>query len=224
MVSSFTDCYVVQSVFNCNSANGLGGAVYTVSKSSVQVENTNFTNNNATDGGAINIDSTSNLQTNMCSFRKNFGKRDGEAIKLNDNSAAIIESCHFLSNHARSGGAVDVNYPKHVSVISTVLLINIASDSGGAIYISNCADVIINNITCIGNKVPSSGGCLYIDSVTLTLNNSDISENFGNYVGSGVHASYSRIQVCAKITNETIFRLFNAAFLFSVKTHRTQMK
>ena len=196
-VSTLTDCYIVRCVFNCNTAKGSGGAVYAVSKSSVQVENTSFIYNNATDGGAIGIDSHSNLQTNMCIFWKNLGKRTGGAIKLNDNSAAIIESCHFLSNHAVTGGAVDINSPKQVSVLSTLLLRNIASDKGGAMSISNGADVIINNITCIGNQGPSGGGCLYIDSGTLTLNNSDISENFAYTFGTGVDALYSRIQVGA---------------------------
>ena len=208
-ISTLIDCYIVRCVFNYNTAKGSGGAVDVQAKSSVQVENTSFIYNNATDGGAIRINSHSNLQTNMCSFWNNLGKRSGGAIKLNDNSVAIIESCHFLSNHAATGGAVVINSPKHVSVLSTLLLRNIASDTGGAITISNGADVIINNITCIGNQGPSGGGCLYIEFVTLTLNNSDISENFAYTFATGVASLYSRIRVCANFTNETIFRLLN---------------
>ena len=199
------DCHVVRCVFHCNTAGSKGGAVLINLHSSLQVENTSFIYNNATDGGAIVIHSESNLQTNMCSFQKNFGKRAGGAIILYDNSATIIESCLFLSNHAITGGAVDINDPKHVSVLSTVLLRNVASDEGGAISISNGANIIINNINCVGNEGPNGGGCLSIQYVTFTLNNSDIRENFANNFGGGVDARHSRIQVCVNFTDETIY-------------------
>ena len=199
-VDWYVHCYVVRSVFNCNTVNGHGGAVFMMSKSSLHLENTHFTNNNATDGGAIFIDSISKLLTNMCSFWKNFGNRYGGAITLKGYSTAVIESCHFLLNYAVSGGAFNIDGPEHVSVHDTSLLRNVASVSGGAISISNGNDIIINNITCIGNQGLNQGGCLVIDSVTLTLNNSDISKNFVNELGAGVIASHSRIQVC--LTNK----------------------
>ena len=187
--------YVVLSVFDSNSAKSLGGAVFMESKSSLQLENTTFTNNNATDGGAIYIDSNSKLQVNMCSFWKNFGTRTGGAIRLKSYSTAVIKDCHFMSNHAVGGGAVSINDPEHFSMHSTSLLRNVASNTGGAVSISNGTGIIINNITCIGNQGPYGGGCLEIASVTLTLNNSDISENFANIFGAGVSEANSRIQV-----------------------------
>ena len=202
-VATHTNCHVVQSVFNCNIAKGSGGAVFMQSKTSLQVENTNFTNNNATDGGAIYIQLNSKLQTNMCNFLKNLAKRAGGAIVIKSYSAAVIETCHFLSNHAVDSGAVNINNPEHVSVHSTSFLRNVASDRGGAISISNGTDLIINNITCVGNQDLNGGGCLYVAYVTLTLNNSDISENSANQFAAGVYAAYSRIQVSVELTNET---------------------
>ena len=214
-VGALTDCHVVQSVFNYNTAKGPGGAVYADSKSSVQLETINFTNNNATDGGAIYIQENSKLQTNMSNFWKNLAKRAGGAIMLKGYSTAVIESCHFLSNHAVSGGAVSVNQPEHVSVLSTLLLRNIASETGGAISISNGTDVIINNITCVGNQGPNGGGCLYLESVTLTLKNNDISENSANQFGAGVTTQNSRIQVGISLSNETTYIRY-----FYCKYHR----
>ena len=215
-VDTLTDCHIVKCVFNYNTANGSGGAVYIESQSSLQLKNTNFINNNATDGGAFYIDLRSELQANMCTFWKNLGKRNGGAIKLNDNSAAIIESCHFLSNHAVGGGALYVSNPEHLSLHRTSLLRNVASSKGGAVSINNGADVIINNITCVDNQGLNGGGCIDVESVTLTLNNSNISENFANVFGAGVTALYSRMQVCAKLTNDTIFRLLNVNITINV--------
>ena len=208
-VSEQTDCHVVRCLFNCNTVKGQGGAVYMDLKSSVQVENTILTNNTATEGGAIYIDFQSKLQTNMCSFWNNFGKRTGGAIILKGYSIIVIESCHFLLNHAESSGALDINYPEHVSMLSTSFLRNVASYMVGAIAITNGTDVIINNITCVGNRGRDIG-CLYIYSVTLTLTNSNISENFANSFGAGVSGSgYSSVQVSPELNIQTRLKILN---------------
>ena len=207
VVASQTDCHVVRSVFDCNSAKGPGGGVM-ISKSSLQLENTNFTNNNATDGGAINIQENSKLQTNMCNFLKNLAKRAGGAIMLKGYSTAVIESCNFLSNHAVEGGAMQADQPEHLSVHSTSLMRNVAPDRGGAISVKNGTGVIINNITCVGNQGLNGGGCMNVDYVILTLNNSGISENSANVFGAGVDASYSRVQVGVRLTNETRYMCY----------------
>ena len=163
---SQSQCHVVHCLFHSNIAGSVGGAVW-VSESLFQIENTNFTNNNGSDGGAIYIDSRSNLQAN---------------------------SCHFLLNHGTQGGAITLNNPEQAFLRDTLFLRNVASGDGGAIRIIGGTDIIINNITCVGNQAPS-GGCLNLDSVTLTLNNSEISENVAGDVGAGVFASNSRIQV-----------------------------
>ena len=214
-VSTLTDYHVVQSVFNWNTAKGSGGAVCMESKTSLQVEFTNFANNEATDGGAIHIQENSKLQTNMCNFWKNLAKTVGGAIVLKGYSSAVIEICYFLSNHAAYGGAVSAIEPEHLSVLSTSLMRNVASATGGAISITNGTGVIINNITCVGNQGPNSGGCLAIDFVTLTLNNSNISENFAHLFGAGVATSYSRTQVGARYTNEARYMCY-----FNCKYHR----
>ena len=81
-----------------------------------------------------------------------------------------------------------------MSVRDTFFLRNVASRSGGAVDINGGIDITINNITCAGNRIVEFGGCLNINSVTLTLSNSDISENVGQY-GGGVRGVGSRIQV-----------------------------
>ena len=152
-VSLQSKCHIDWCVFHSNAANETGGSVGIGVKSSLQIENTNFTNNNNSNGGAIEL----------------------------TESRAEIESCQFLSNQAMSGsgGALDLDNPDYVTVRGTLLRGNVASDSGGAISISGGSNVIMNNIKCIGNRAPGNGGCLFIGYVTLTLNNSEISGNIG---------------------------------------------
>ena len=90
-VVSLSDCHAVQSVFDCNTAKASEGAVYMDSKLSLQLKNTNFMNNNANNGGAINIQDNSKVQIKMCSFWENFAKQAGGAITLKANSTAVIE-------------------------------------------------------------------------------------------------------------------------------------
>ena len=194
MVYSQTDCHVEWCIFHSNTANTVGGAVVISIRSSLRIENTNFTNNNSTDGGAIGIDVNCKLHTEMCNYWENVAKQTGGAITLSGGATAIIESCLFLSNHAVNGGAVNINPAHDPFVRATFFFRNVASDRGGAITINGAANAIIDNITCVGNQSPR-GGCLYIDSVTLTLNNSNISENFGYELGAGILADYSRMQV-----------------------------
>ena len=189
-----SECYIELCAFLNNTAKTEeGGAVYIESKSFLQVENTNFINNNSTDGGAIFVDSNSKLKTNLCNYWKNYATQSGGAIEVKGSSTVIIEGCNFLKNHAATGGAIDVENAKHVSVKETMFLKNVASDSGAvSIFYGN--DVTIDNITCVGNHALGTGGCLTIISVTLTLSNSNISENVGKY-GVGVSTTDSRLQV-----------------------------
>ena len=199
-------------VFHSNSAKtGDGGAVYIDSRSSLKIENNNFTNNNSTDGGALHVRSNSKLQTKMCSFCKNLAAQDGGAIHLTGYSSAVIESCHFLSNHAGSGGALEADNVKCLSIRGTLLLKNVASSLGGAITIGDTNNVTINNITCVGNQ-GANGGCLYIDTATLTLSNSEISDNVGQYDAS-VTGLDSTMQVSSVIFSLTLFTLLNFTLL-----------
>ena len=174
-----SECYSLRSVFRGNTAKTEeGGALHIDSRSLLNVKDTNFTSNNGSSGGGIYIAGNSMQKTNIY-------------------YTAVIENCRFLSNNAltASGGAINLNNPEHVSVRDTLFLRNEASGDGGAMRIHG-GTVNLDNVRCIGNYAWSSGGCLDTYSVTLKVNNSDISQNFiENGYGVGVHARYSRIQV-----------------------------
>ena len=189
-----SECYITWCIFHSNTAKTVGGAVGISVTSSVTIENTNFTNNNSSDGGAIYIEAKSTLQANMSSFWKNFANQCGGAFQVEGHSRATIENCLFISNNAIHGGAVNLNSPKFVSVLGTLFLRNVASDRGGAVAIKDGTNVIIDNIRCVGNQGPR-GGCLQIQSVILTLNNCEISDNFGFQYASGITAYDSKVQV-----------------------------
>ena len=143
----------------------------------------------------------------MCNYRENFAAQDGGAIHLTDDSTGVIEICHFMSNRAVQGGALQADDVKFLSIRGTLLLKNVALSVGGTITIGAATNVTINNIRCVQNHA-GQGVCLSIDSVKLTLENSEISENLRQYDAS-VTATNLRIQVSLGIFSLTLFTLLN---------------
>ena len=91
--------------------------------------------------------------------------------------------------------SVDLNNLEHVDIRNTFFLRNVASGDGGALSMFGGTNITISNITCVGNHAAGYGACLKIDTATLTLNNSEISENVGQEYGVGINGLLSRIQV-----------------------------
>ena len=197
MFISQSQCHAQLCLFHKNTAQTAGGAVLVQSKSVMQIETTDFANNNSTNGGAIDIEKYSNLQANECIFWENFAKQDGGAIISDSYASAVIENCYFLANRAwsGSGGAIILHLLGQTSIRGTFFLRNEASNAGGAIAIIVGTTVIIDNITCVRNSAAGDGGCLVIYSVTLTLSNSEISENVGHGFGASVGGTNSKLQV-----------------------------
>ena len=190
-----TESYIVQCVFHRNTAEEFGGAVYIYS-SSLEMENTVFTDNNSTDGGAISAGWTK-IHTEFCNFIQNSAKIGG-AIYIYY-SIATIQSCQFQSNKAVRGGAMLIDHPKNISINSTFLLRSVASYDGGAITVED-GTVIMSFIRCVGNR-GAIGGCMSIGSSIITLNNSDISENYGDRAAAAIEVTDSRMQVGALLTH-----------------------
>ena len=189
---SQTETRIVRCIIHRSTTKELGGAVYIVF-SSLEMKNTDFTDNNSTAGGAIFVGWQTKIHTELCNFTHNSAKEDGGAIKIFFSTATII-GCHFQSNNAVTGGAIIIIHPQNMTMNGTLFLRNMASYDGGAIAVFNGNDVIMNYIRCVGNR-GALGGCMFISSTIVTLNNSDISENCGDPYAAGIKVADSRIQV-----------------------------
>ena len=187
-----TEIHLVRCIIHGSTTKELGGGVY-IALSSLEMKNTNFTENNSTAGGAIFVGWQTKIHTELCNFTHNSAKEDGGAIKIFFSTATIL-GCHFQSNSAVRGGAMIFIHPQNISMNGTFFLRNVASYDGGAIAVNIGNDVIINYIRCVGNR-GAVGGCMSISSTTITLNNSDISENYGDPYAAGIEVMDSRMQV-----------------------------
>ncbi len=111
-------------------ASDYGGGVYCVNKSSPTLMNCIFTNNSATDGGAIRTFYTHPTITN-CTFFGNTARGDGGAIENHNGSLPTIINCIFAYNSAGvDGGAIRNGNSDH-SIINSTFFGNSASRGGG---------------------------------------------------------------------------------------------
>ncbi len=107
---------------------------------SLKVKNSNFTNNQAKEGGAIYVwdgqTSTrvysSKVTIEKCNFNSNKATSLGGAI-YNYDSGFYVKNCVFKSNSAKNGGAIYT--AGFASVENSVFTSNQASQSGGALYL-----------------------------------------------------------------------------------------
>ena len=134
---------------------GYGGALLLYTNSSVIINNTEFTNNIAQQGGAIKFvgSSASNLEIDNSVFTGNnaychinydpdYIRGDGGALHINTMSNVSIRNSNFTENYAeRSGSAIEF----YGTTSSNLLIDNLIFDKNGIDTSTNLATVSIVN-------------------------------------------------------------------------------
>ncbi|HIB37107.1 T9SS type A sorting domain-containing protein [Mesonia sp.] len=156
----------------------------------LQINNVNFLNGVADDGGALYIDN-SEVAINDAIFSNNTADGDsgsGGAIYANQDSNLTISNAEFTGNTSnRAGGAIEIN----ISDANTVSLINInfnnnnsgvfpavaAPGNGGALHVTGSADLNITDCTIINNSAAAEGGGLWNGAGAMTISNTLIDNN-----------------------------------------------
>ena len=181
-----------------------GGGI--TSGGTLTVTNSNFSNNNANEGAAINNGSWANLTVDNCTFTGNSGNF-GSSI-ANGNGTVLITNSTFSGNHTGSkGGSIwnwgimtisnstfsgdssydggSINNISLLTVTDSTFSGNSATDDGGAIYNGDDGILMVKNSTFSGNSADYDGGGL-TNRTTATIINSTISGNTGTFSG-GIH-------------------------------------
>lgn len=206
--------------FTRNNAS-YGGAVYTTKRcTTINVVNSNFTENRASGlGGAIYIPSneTNKIIVNNTGFYRNTATLEGGAILLMRGELTVIDS-EFIDNQASfnllggrvSGGAIFIDKYSSLTINNGTFINNTASNTGAAVSISNdSTGVNIQNSRFEDNSVrqpspgiDSQGGALYIGMrvVNAQINNTVFTNNQGEYGG----AIYIDEDGIASVTNSNI--------------------
>ena len=127
----------------------------------VILQNIIFTNGNASDGGAIYVDSGSSFEIINCTFSNNFASYNGGAIFLvtdSFTSQSVIINSTFKNNVALNGGAIYTGASSLAITLSNFSYNN-ASLNGGSLFIDGIANI---NQTTFDNDYAKAGGSIYM--------------------------------------------------------------
>ena len=159
-----------------------GGGVFAAIGSTLTVTNSNFLNNSAGTGGAI--DSGATLTVGNSNFSANSataGQITGGGAIFGFSGATMITNTAFLNNSAKYGGALEVD-ESALSVVSSAFAGNSASYGGGAIfnYGNTIPAISVTNSTFSANQATTLGGAIFNLGGTTNVTNSTFSANQGS--------------------------------------------
>lgn len=160
---SFSSLEMNDCELQANYCAGDGGALSVQNGSNAVIAESRFLENSGSDGGAIALARTPDVEIRGCTFEANTGTRYGGAIWYESNSIAgrsvpIIEDCLFLGNTAHGGGAIGLWLNASPRITRCTLVSN--SDTGwggGGISCINASHPVLEQVLIVGNP----GGGIY---------------------------------------------------------------
>ena len=187
-------------VTNNSTASGIGGAIEHSSGVGpvTTINNTIFSNNSASQGGAIRVLSANITITNSW-FTGNSATTNGGTIQCCTTGGVIL-----VSNTTFSG--------------------NSAGGAGGAMYLQSGSNVTLNNSTISGNLANTNGGGISMVSGVVNFNHSTIAGNTADSDsnasgdGGGIYRSAGTVNLKNSIVADNIDRGNQAPDCFGVMT------
>lgn len=157
-----------------NQANDNGGAAHFAGNATV--ENSEFKDNSATQGGGINVAQNANLLLRDSTFTANQAGDKGGGLAVNNNAIATVQGNLTLAADGRAASA------------TTRFIGNVAGDDGGGIVTSDRSRITLTNALLSGNRASDDGGGLAVirDSVA-TVENSNFENNRAEEMGGGFY-------------------------------------
>jgi predicted outer membrane repeat protein len=152
--------------FTNNVSGGNGGALRIGSNATI--EESDFYNNGAANGGAIFIrGNTATVSLRALKFHSNVATQTGGAVSFEKSQLPLMLTVlhtTFQENRANMGGAMtlerDFRNNLFMNGSAVAFIGNQAMDSGGAIYAPN-AGIALSRGVFIGNHAGTAGGAIY---------------------------------------------------------------
>lgn len=173
----YSEAEVSNCIFENNSANSMGGAIYGLGTGSQDVTYTRFVE---------------------CIFIGNHAGTEGGAVKLTADGSSQFIDCEFIENSCDYGGGAIMFYSAINTEIIQCLFLNNSTTyaGGGAIYtLGDGNDFSITNCTFYGNEaINSSGGAISLSYSTVAITNSIIYNNIEAYdIGDNLYLSQAAV-------------------------------
>ncbi len=165
------------------SGDGYGGAICLLSRVTVKITSSIFSDNRAFRGGAINVQRDVSIEMEHTSFHRNFGssyKSLAGAILALERVTMDLKSSVFVNNTAGGAGAILAENDAYVHLKNTDFQNNAAmlnTGSGGAILVNYKANLHIDS-TSFRNNTGYFGGAIFAQANTnITVRNTHFLEN-----------------------------------------------
>ena len=159
-----------------------GGAIFGMFIEVCNINNCNFSGNDAEMGGALVIYGNSDVVAN-CNFVDNNAEQHGGAIRWNGKNG-IVSGCNFSNNNANSTGG-SIYWDNENGNVLNCIFINNTSFFGGAIYLVGANDRV-SNCSLIAN-VAENGGAIYWQGDNCVVNNCLLTDNIANEKGGAIY-------------------------------------
>jgi hypothetical protein len=142
-------------------------------------------------GGGIYTDAL-RVTIRHCRLVGNHARQGAGLYADNNNKFLFLTDCVFDQNESDTasttyGGALAIRRAHLVYLLNCRFTRNFATGQGGAVYLDD-APSVIHGCIFAGNECTSNGGAIAADGAALTLSNSTLVGNVGNY-GAAVYLS-----------------------------------
>ena len=188
--------------FTSNRSNTNGGAIYLDSAGTLKMDNSptlNFTNNSATNGGAIHSEKDLDLSETTVTFQGNTATKNGGAIhstgKVTIADATFGGAGDTDLNTAENGGAIYAASVELTGDSATFTRNKATAGSGGAIYsttdaVNVASGTFSNNtasVTVAGKS--ANGGAIYSLKGAVNITSGTFNNNKASATDTGVEAN-----------------------------------
>ena len=174
-----------------------GGVIYADNGAEVILSGVSFSGNQATNGGAMYVTGGAGLVADNCEFIGNKSTNNAGALSVHSRADIKLTGVKFSNNTAPSGGAVFVSTGTTVSFDSVEFEGNKAiadpegrGGNGGAVY-AQVATLTLKNTNFTNNAADNNAGALYISAMAVELDATvAFTGNFAKNHGGAVYAVY----------------------------------
>ena len=164
----------------------------------VSIEHTSFSQNSSNIGGAIWAGSKSEVDILESAFNSNSATDKGGAIYSTDSTINILDSdnlCEFKQNNAPNGGAISIHTNSMLNIENGLFSENVATNYGGGIAIYSSSILTVSKATFYKNDAQGTkygGGGIYIyggNMVVTAINDNDVvfDSNTSTKYGSAIY-------------------------------------
>ena len=159
-----THLRVTNCAFDHNRSEGNGGAISALGNVTLDIKESIFTRNRATQGGAIDVGTAANLLVTDCTFKDNRAEQLGGAVCGSLYFVSEINGSYFYNNTAvLQGGVINVQENADVIITNSTLERNVVDmGTAAAIYSALNVTLKIRETNFTGNTSPNKAGALEV--------------------------------------------------------------